>query len=314
MERQALDDVSFYEWLRANHQSERAIRNFWNLVVLPTLNDDVRLVSAELALMIFQVGFLDEPNSPNIGYSTVGLSSLLSQAAQRYIKDKGGSIIFGQKVERIMYDDGRINGIAFDNGEVLTADLYVSAVPHHDLPALLPNELQRSQFFSGVQKLRTSPIVNVHLWYDRAVADFDFAAFLDNDVQWIFNKGAILGIEGSGYLDVSLSGACEHIDLPANEIAARVAKAVEQLLPRTQRARLLRHLVIKQHNATFAAAPGCGALRPFSHTPIANFFLAGDWTNTGWPATMESAVRSGIACAQAIDSIKISNKVMEVKA
>lgn len=297
---QALDDVSFYDWLRANHQPEAAIRNFWNLIVLPTLNDDVRLVSAAQAIMVFKVGFLGKRGDANIGFSTVGLSSLLSQAAQAYIEARGGRLLLGQKVERLLPDGDGIGGAILGGGDSLTADFYISALPHQDAHGLLPLALQDEPFFGRIKGLGSSPIVNVHLWYDIPVADFDFAAFLDNDVQWIFNKGAIFGEKGSGYLDVSLSGAREQIDLPAGEIAERTAEAVANVLPKARKARLVRHLVTKQHNATFAAAPGSGRLRPPARTPLANFFLAGDWTDTGWPATMESAVHSGINCAEAI--------------
>lgn len=307
--RRSLDDLSFYEWLVAHRQTERAIRRFWNLVVQPALNDEARLVSADLALMVFQEGLLGPPANAAIGYATVGLSRLLAQEAQSYIEGRGGRLLLGRSAARLLCDGGAADGVALADGEVLRGDFYVAALPHHVLPSLLPQEVRRSPFFAPIEELGSSPIVNVHLWYDRPVADFDFAAFLESEAQWVFNKGVILsdvglrsaeGQEGGGYLDVSISGARQYADLSSGEIARRIIGEVAAALPRARQAQVVRHLVIKQPEATFAAAPGSGRRRPPSRTPLSNLFLAGDWTDTGWPATMEGAVRSGLACAQAI--------------
>jgi len=233
-QRRALDDRSFYDWLVAHRQTERAIDRFWNLVIQPTLNDGVRLVSADLALMVFQEGLLRGRAEATIGYATVGLSRLMAEAARGYIEARGGRLLLGRGAQGFLCDhDGvGVAGLALGDGEVLRGDLYVSAVPHQVLPSLLPEEVRRSPFFAPIQELGSSPIVNIHLWYDRPVADFDFAAFLDSDIQWVFNKGAILGQDGgrrldsakrapsasaSGYLDVSISGARQFVDLGAAE-------------------------------------------------------------------------------------------------
>ncbi|MFQ5879894.1 MAG: hydroxysqualene dehydroxylase HpnE, partial [Dehalococcoidia bacterium] len=303
-QRHALDDITFYQWLVAHRQTERAIRNFWNLVALPTLNDDVHLVSADLALMVFQEGLLGGRGSADIGYATVGLSRLLAQAASDYIQAYGGRLLLARSAAGILCDGGAVAGVALADDEVLTGDFYVSAVPHHALPALLPEELRHSPFFARIDGIGSSPIVNVHLWYDRPVADFDFAAFLDSDVQWVFNKAAILGQttqrvtlspkatrlgesaakglrnetlrsaqhdggrEALGYLDISLSGARQYIDMSTTDIARRLIDAVGAVLPPARQAPLVRYLVIKQRDATFAAAPGCGRLRPACRTPL----------------------------------------------
>lgn len=300
-ERRALDSISFYDWLIAHRQTKQAISNFWNLVIMPTLNEDVRWASAALAIMVFQEGLLAGRGSSDIGYATVGLSRLLAQAAAKHIKASGGDLLLGRTASSLLYNGDRIEGIALAGGEIITADFYACAVPHNALPPLLTEDLRSSQFFSRLEKLGTSPIVNVHLWYDQPVTSFDFAAFLDEDAQWIFNKGRIFGRDEGGYLDVSLSGARRYIEMDGGEIVRRVTNAIARLLPEAQKANLVRHLVIRQHDATFAPAPGCQQLRPGSRTPVDNLFLAGDWTDTGWPATMEGAVRSGAACAEAIE-------------
>jgi uncharacterized protein with NAD-binding domain and iron-sulfur cluster len=165
----------------------------------------------------------------------------------------------------------------------------------------LPDQLRRDGFFVRIGWIGTAPIVNVHLWYDRTVWDRDFAAFLNTPVQWIFNKSRLWGQEGEGqYLDVSLSGADDFVDLPAADILQLFGKELFSLLPGARDAEITRALVVKQRHATFRPAPGVGELRPTQRTPIPNLYLAGDWTDTGWPATMESAVRSGMLAAEEV--------------
>ncbi len=128
-----------------------------------------------------------------------------------------------------------------------------------------------------------------------------FAAFLNTPLQWVFNKSRLWGQEGDGqYLDVSLSGAREFLDMPTREIVGLFGREVQSLFPLARTAQLGRALVVKQRDATFAARPGVSRLRPGQRTPVGNLFLAGDWTDTGWPATMESAVRSGLLAAREV--------------
>ncbi|MGQ9572913.1 MAG: hydroxysqualene dehydroxylase HpnE [Dehalococcoidia bacterium] len=295
----SLDCISFYRWLKDHRQSEAAIDRFWNLIVLATLNDDVRRVSADLALMVFQEGFLKRPDGANVGYATVGLTSLIDGEARRYIEERGGRVILGQKVEELLLQGKRIGGARLANGTILQGECYVCAVPHPMLLTVIPPSLRRDPFFRPASQLTTSPIVNIHLWYDRPVMALDFAAFVNSEVQWVFNKSRMWHLPGdSQYLDISLSGAWHYIGLPNEELIERFTRELRRVLPGARRARLERCLVVKQPKATFAAVPGSAAYRLPYRTPIENLFLAGDWTATGWPATMESAVRSGIACAK----------------
>jgi uncharacterized protein with NAD-binding domain and iron-sulfur cluster len=178
----------------------------------------------------------------------------------------------------------------------------VLAVPAHDVPALLPEPALADPFFARIRRIETSPIVNVHLWYDRPVWGERFAAFLNTPVQWVFNKTRLWGLDGPAqYLDVSLSGAHDFVDMPNADIVRLFSQELLALLPGTRGAELTRALVVKQRDATFAAQPGVARLRPQQRTPVSNLNLAGDWTVTGWPATMESAVRSGrLAAAEAL--------------
>ena len=308
-----LDDITFEEWLRARKQSPRAIRSLWNLIVLPTLNGDISRVSADLAMMVFQEGFLRSRTGANVGWAKVGLTELVAGAAQRYIEDRGGEVRLSEGVRALEADSGEIAHLITDAGYV-SADAYVVALPVETVLETLPDAVARDPFFSRIGRIQTSPIVNVHLWYDRPVWDRGFAAFLNTPVQWVFNKSKLWREDGPGqYLDISLSGARDFIDLPSAEIIQMFSKEMFALLPETRGAELVRSLVVKQRDATFDAVPGVGRLRPTQATPLANLFLAGDWTQTGWPATMESAVRSGQMAAQAVIRAAAASRTNFVK-
>jgi squalene-associated FAD-dependent desaturase len=292
-----LDDITFEQWLRDRRQSPRAIRSLWNVIILPTLNTDTSRASADLALMVFQEGFLRSRHGANVGWAKVGLSGLLGDAAQRYIESRGGTVRLGEGLTSVELDGGRVSR-AFTAGGPISADAYVLALPHEAVLDSLPHGLREAPFFSRIKQLTPSPIVNVQLWYDRPVWGRSFAAFLNSPVQWVFNKSKLWGQKGEGqYLDISLSGADEFADMSSVDILQIFTKEMFSLIPATRGAELKRALVVKQRGATFAAVPGVRRLRPTQATPIPNLFLAGDWTDTGWPATMESAVRSGILAA-----------------
>ena len=294
-----LDDITFEEWLRRRRQSPNAIRSLWNLITQPTLNEDISRASADLALMVFQEGFLRSRDGANVGWAKVGLTSLLGEAARRYIEGRGGEVRTGAGVTGIEVQSGAVSRLLTEAGE-LAADAYLLTVPPEQLASLLPAPLRKDAFFARAGRIQRSPIVNVHLWYDRRIWDGDFAAFLNTPLQWAFNKSRLWGQEGEGqYIDISLSGAHHFAGIPAAETIQLFAKEMQALFPAARGAHLKRALVVKQRDATFAPLPGIRALRLSQRTPLPNLFLAGDWTDTGWPATMESAVRSGRLAARA---------------
>lgn len=295
-----LGDMTFEEWLLARKQSPRAVRSLWNLIILPTLNTDISRASADLALMVFQEGFLRSRTGANVGWAMVGLSQLLGTAARRYIEARGGTVRLGEGVAAVEMESGSVSRLRTDSGE-LAADACVLALPPDSLLDVLPLGVRDEPFFARLRDIPSSPIVNVHLWYDRPVWARRFAAFLNTPVQWVFNKSKLWGEEGPGqYLDISLSGADAFAGMPSADIVQLFTKEMLALLPATRGAGLKHALVVKQRSATFAAVPGIARLRPAQVTPLSNLALAGDWTHTGWPATMESAVRSGRLAAAAI--------------
>ncbi len=297
-----LDSESFYDWLKRHGQTDRSIDNLWNLFILPALNDDIRDVSADMGLMVFQEALLKGPKDASIGLARVGLTSLNGEPAQRYIEAKGGELALGRSVSSVLVNDGRVSGLKLSNGDLLEGDAYISALPHKTLLEVLPEEASSSPHFSVADELDSSPIVGIHLWYDREIMDEDFVAFLESPVQWVFNKNFIQdrGSENGQYVCVSLSGAWAFSDVPKEKLIEQFTAEMARLFPRAADATLERFHVVKELNATFRSLPGAAKHRLPQATPIPNLYLAGDWTQTGWPATMESAVRSGVFAADLV--------------
>jgi squalene-associated FAD-dependent desaturase len=302
--RDALEAQTFGAWLDHHGQSERSRAVLWDLITLPVLNDSVNDVSAYMGIMAFQDGLLRGRNSANIGYSHVGLTELISDAAKDYITQRGGQVLSNRTATGIIVENGHATGV--DTGvEIIPTEAVVSAVPWDALPKLLPAELAADPFFTQSNGLEWAPIVGIHVWYDRPVMEEEFLATLDSPVQWVFNKSRIQGLPGPGqYLCVSISGAWEHAPMTKDALRAIFLPELERLFPKAASATVQQFIVVKQLAATFRCTPGAQVHRLPQRTPVDNFVLAGDWTQTGWPATMESAVRSGfLATAEVIRAL-----------
>ena len=286
--RRRLDDVSFADWLADHGQGEGAIARFWDLIVLPTCNDRSDRVSAALAAFVFREGFLRTRTGSAIGWSTVGLTRLVDPAARGFLEARGGRVLSGRAIA-----EAGPGGVVLSDGERLEADRVVLALPPSRAREVAPGALPEDP------GLGASPILNVHLWYDRPVMDDPFVAVLDSPAQWVFNRTTMAGLPGPGqHLAVSVSGAREEIGEPKPALIASFTEELARLFPRARDAQVLRAAVVKEPEATFAAAPGQAARRPGPQTPLEGVLLAGAWTDTGWPATMEGAVRSGVRAAR----------------
>ena len=311
-----LEQITFKEWLDRRGQTERAVQNFWNLLLMPTLNDHVQDVSAAMGLMIVQEGMLAGSHSADLGYPQDGLLDALGEPAREYLSNRGARLILGSPIRSLMAKSGEVRAVELRSGEIRRGRIFVSALPFDGLLRVLPPDALDMPYFQRLTGLESSPIVNVHLWYDREVMAQDFCAFVDSPLQWVFNKSRIyarpsLRLEKSElassqeshagqYICISLSAAWEYIDQPREALAERFIDEMARVFPEANKSRVERAVVVKQRQATFRCLPGANDLRPASPTPYSNLFLAGDWTNTGWPSTMESAARSGYNAAQAV--------------
>lgn len=296
---------TFADWLLRHGQSERLIRGLWDLIVVPTLNCRSSDASAAQALFVFRTGFLASPHAAAIGVPTVPLSELHVRPAIRYVEKRGGGVRPSLTAASLDIDRGHVTAVRCSNGERIRTDAVVLATPPAEALATLPPSWREEPAFERLKQIRAAPIVNVHLWFDGPVAPFDFAAFTGCDLQWVFNQSRIRSDSRDGrrepeHLVISLSAAVEHIAVEPAVLVQRLVNQLRRAFPETAGRRLLRARVVKEPAATFVPEPGL--TRPGPVTPVVNLFLAGAYTDTGWPATMESAVRSGVAAAEAIEA------------
>jgi len=294
----SLDRRTFGSWLAEHGQSAASVDALWNLIVLPTVNLPAAEASLALAAKVFQTGLLEAADAGDIGYAGVPLQQLHGDAGARALEEAGVTVHVRQRVERLE-PGGRGLRVAFD-GDGIDADAVVLAVPHEDASMLLPEgALPQAE---ELPYLGASPIVNVHVVYDRRVTELPFAAGHSSPVQFVFDRSRGSGLEEGQYLAVSLSCAREYVGRRVDELRAQFVPALEQLFPEAQSARVERFFVTREQRATFRQGPGTAALRPGPRTRVPGLYLAGAWTDTGWPATMEGAVRSGLAAAREVVS------------
>jgi squalene-associated FAD-dependent desaturase len=291
----AADGETFGDWLRRHRQSPASIAALWDLFGLPALNLTADRASLTAAAKVFRTGLLDRADAADIGVSRVPLADLHAGPASRALAQRGAAVHTRAPVRELRFDRDAPATVALEDGAVEAAAV-ILAVPHDRSGRLLPPGAVEHTDRLG--DLGTSPIVNVHVVYDREVMAMPFAAALGSPVQWVFDRTRAAGLASGQYLAVSLSGADEVIDRPVEWFRQTFVPALAELFPRARDARVERFLVTRERAATFRQAPGTAALRPGPATRIRNLFLAGAWTDTGWPATMEGAVRSGQAAAQ----------------
>ncbi|CAL9646081.1 Hydroxysqualene dehydroxylase [Streptomyces sp. enrichment culture] len=292
----ALDTQDFGSWLAAHGQSPRAVEALWDLVGVATLNAVAGDASLSLAAMVFKTGLLSAPGAADIGWARVPLGDLHDRLARKALDSAG---VRTEVRTRVTSVSAGVNGgwSVRVPGETLDADAVVLAVPQREAHGLLPaGALDAPERLLGIG---TAPILNVHVVYDRKVLARPFLAALGTPVQWVFDRTEASGLKEGQYLALSQSVAQNEIDEPVAALRERYLPALERLLPRTRGARVQDFFVTRERTATFVPAPGVGRLRPGARTKAPGLYLAGAWTATGWPATMESAVRSGVGAADA---------------
>ncbi len=292
----ALDTQSFGGWLAAHGQSERAIEALWDLVGVATLNAVADDASLGLAAMVFKTGLLSAPGAADIGWARVPLGELHDRLTRKALDSAGVRTEVRTRVTSIsQHENGRWRVQV--PGETLDADTVVLAVPQREAHDLLPEGALDAP--ERLLDIGTAPILNIHVVYDRKVLSRPFFAALGSPVQWVFDRTEASGLKEGQYLALSQSVAQEEIDEPVSALRERYLPELERLLPHTRGAVVRDFFVTRERTATFAPAPGVGRLRPGARTKASGLYLAGAWTATGWPATMESAVRSGVSAADA---------------
>ena len=296
----ALDRQTLGTFLRRHGQNDATIGALWGIVATATLNLAPDEASLALAAKVFRTGLLDSAPAGDVGYASAPLGSLHSDATTAALTASGVEVLTGHAVEAVE-PGGLVRARGADAAtRTWSADAVVLAVPHRDAFAIVPQLAATGA--APAAMLGSSPIVNVHVVYDRAVTDLPFAAAVGSPVQWFFDRTDSSGLArlrpGAQYLAVTISAADAVVDRPSRELQAEFVAELARLLPSAARAEVLDAFVTRERHATFRQAAGTRVLRPRADAGPDGVWLAGAWTDTGWPDTMESAVRSGIAAAE----------------
>lgn len=290
----AADELSFGAWLAAQGQDARTVRRLWELICVSALNAPPQQASLALAARVLRTGLLDRADAGDIGRPTAPLGDLHGEPADALLRRHGATVCTGARVRDIAHDGGlfHIRG----EGLELAASAVVLAVPHAQAARLVPPDAAPDRDRWAL--LGAAPIVNVHVRYEHRVTDLTFAAALDSPVQWVFDRTPA-GTPGQ-YLVVSISAAEAVLRTPAATLARTYLGALAELFPPARRVRVCDAFVTREPRATFRQGPGSRAWRPPSRTRLPGLALAGAWTDTGWPDTMEGAVRSGQRAADVV--------------
>jgi len=304
---------SFLDWLKRHGQTEQAIERFWKTILVSALNEDLDQVSVPYAAQVVRESFLKSAAAGLMGIPTVPLTDLYSQTGD-YIRARGGEIQFRAGVEsfRAETSEAETSEISVTtNGQEQKFDYLVLAVPFDVLGRILPNTPSAAPLAAALGQFSTSPITGIHLWFDRQISDLDHAVLLDRTIQWMFHKSRLIDSRKNGsnemrdnnsgsYVELVVSCSRSLVEKSKSEIVEMAVKEAEEFFPDACEAKLVKSTVIKEVHATYSPRPGIEQYRPKPVTAWPRVFLAGDWTATGWPATMEGAVRSGYLAAEAL--------------
>ena len=298
---QPFPDEPLGGWLDRHGQSAAVKENFWKVILVSALNEDLERLSARAAFHVFLDSFLRNRRGYRMGVPTVPLSELYS----KLLLGEQCAVALSMPIVEIGTNSNRVECVRLQNGSVKSADYYISAMPPDALANLLSGE-QRRQWpeSSAWAALEWLPITGIHLWFDRRVMELDHLTVCGKTIQWIFNKSDVFEASKSNqagqYIQIVISASRSLVTMKREEILELALRELREVLPPTQLAALQKAVVVKETKATFSFSPGSDDRRPSSDTPFANLFLAGDWTQTGWPPTMEGAVRSGYRAAERI--------------
>jgi zeta-carotene desaturase len=276
-----LASISMLDWLREKRQTQPAIDRFWRQVLVSAINEELDRMAAIHGFQVFDLAFLSRADFCRMGVPTVPLGELYRSGAW----ERFGNVTLSLRSPAEDFDPQ--TGV-FAGGARHAADHYIFAIPFERIATAAPSLGIDAGLFEH------SPITGIHLWFDRPVTRLPHATLLDRNIQWMFNK------KDGRYLQLVVSASRQLTEMPRADVIAAAVRELGEFLPAAREAKLERAHVVKELRATFSAAPGTEARRPRAETRFPNVFLAGDWTGSGWPATMEGAVRSGYIAAEAV--------------
>jgi squalene-associated FAD-dependent desaturase len=302
--------LSMLEWLKQQKQTPRAIERFWRVVLVSALSEELDRIDVRYGMDVFWKSVLMNRTGYRMGVPSVELG-VLYETCKAAIQRAGGEINLRRPLRGLRFEGNTLAAAVFDEGKEEIADAFVVALPHDTVDELLPEEIKAANpALRNLGEIKDAPITGVHLWFDREVMTEPFLTLLDTTTQWVFNKTALYGSQNGSqngvskqsgqYLQLVISASYDLLQKPRQEIIDLCLQEVRQAIPAAREAKLVKATVIKEAAATFSPQPGVDRWRPTQETTVQRMFVAGDWTATGWPATMEGAVRSGYLAAEAV--------------
>jgi squalene-associated FAD-dependent desaturase len=301
-------DENFAHWLVRHGQTERAIQRFWHPVLVSALNEDLDRISIKYAGKVFRESFLLSPQAGRMGIPAVPLSDLYGRAID-YLQARGGEVHLRTSIDALDPVDPTepdTGWIIRSGDRTFTADAVVLALSFEALAALLPvlpRNVQSEQLASDLAQFEHSPITGIHLWFDREITELEHAVLLDSTIQWLFNKSKLQPAhrdQQGSYIELVISSSKSLVPMQRQEIIDLALRELAQFFPEVNSARLEKAAVVKEVRATYSVRPLLDRVRPRAESPWPGIYLAGDFTATGWPSTMEGAVRSGYLAAEAL--------------
>ena len=289
-------------WLRRHGQSRGALKRFWRLVIASALNAELEEIAVPYAAKVIRELFMNSPLAGSMGMSRVPLSELYA-SVPTFLTDRGGAVDLQTSVEAAEWNQTSRQWLLQTRTGEVVADYVVAALPFEAIGKLaesLPAAAGATEFKDKIARHKHWPICSVHLWFDRPITDLPHAVLLDREVHWMYNQSLLQGRPGN-YIELVISATRSFAALERKEAIALALNELKEFFPMAREAKVEKAALIKEVRATFGVSPGIDHARPAAaDAPWPQFFLAGDWTATGWPSTMESAARSGHLAAEAL--------------
>jgi squalene-associated FAD-dependent desaturase len=291
----------FLSWLKRHKQTPRAIDRFWKTVLVSALNEELDRMSVRYAAQVFRESFMKSAEAGKMGLPRIPLSDLYGVAIE-YIRARGGEVLLRSAVSAVGTKQNSVGILA--NAAEQQFDYAILAAPFQSAANLLPSDAAGEELKRRLAHFEASPITGIHLWFDREISPLPHAVLLDRTIQWMFHKSKIHeqreGQQQRSYVELVVSASKSLVQKSREEVLKIATSELSEFFPAVKEAKLVKAAVIKEVYATYSIVPGLDQYRPNAKTAWPRIFLAGDWTATGWPATMEGAVRSGYLAAEAV--------------
>ncbi len=294
---------SLGDWLKRNKQTRGAVERFWRLVIASALNAEIDEIALPYAAKVIRELFMNSAFAGSMGMSTVPLSDLYARVTP-FLEERSGRVLLNSNVEGADWDEETLQWTVRTRAGELLSDFVVVALPFEGMAGLLPNlppAEGADALAAQIEKHEHWPICSVHLWFDQPITELEHAVLLDREIHWLYNQSVLQG-RGGNYIELVVSATRAFAALPRDEAIAQALRELAEFFPIVKEARVKKAALVKEVRATFGVPPGIDSYRPAAVSPWPNLFIAGDWAQTRWPSTMESAARSGHLAAEAVCS------------